>query len=828
MWRKSVAAMIAFPVIILGQGASFPPRGGGGGGSPVPGTAGQVPVSNGAGGFGTSVTPSRCLTTDCGNTANFSGPPIPQSLVPTTAGAASVRSVTAPTASVTATCSGTCATTWTYEPVGISGPSGSQASPGTTYSTSNATSLDATHYNRITVTCADSLVTGVSVYRTVPTGSKGLLGQVVCGGYIDDLGQGLAGQDPPASNNSGAVDFSAASSVKLPITGSTQCVHVSTTGVVSGTGSDCGSGGGGMTNPMTTLGDIITGGSGGTAGRLGVGSSNQALVVTSGAPAWASVANSVAGRTGAVTLTSTDVGLANVTNNAQTQAAVVPNTAPSAGQILVGNAGGTAYAPVSMGADCSMASTGAITCTKTNNVSFGSAATMNLSNVTNDVQTKAAVVPNTAPTSGQLLVGNAGGTAYAPVSMSGDCTTTSTGAITCTKTNGSAFGTGATATIANYAPLAGPTFTGVPAAPTAAADTNTTQLATTAFVVGQAASTNPVIDGTAAPGTSLKYARGDHVHPTDTSRVATSTTVNAQALSGNISVNNGAAQYSVAVNGAAGAAIQGIACGAGTTIQGAASANPTCTATPTLGVAGTTVGSVALANATSGTITLSPTTGALATTTITLPANTGTAVVAATSTTTTQAMFATATAGAPAFRAIAAGDLPGTLTSGTAITNASLTTPSLGVATATSVNKVAITAPATSATLTIANGKTLTANNSITLTGTDSTTMTFPSASSTIPGVIASGTAALGTSAISSAACATVVTVSATGTATTDVIQFTPNADITAVTGYAPSTSGGLSIYPYPTANNVNFKVCNWSGSSITPGAVTLNWRVSR
>jgi hypothetical protein len=33
------------------------------------------------------------------------------------------------------------------------------------------------------------------------------------------------------------------------------------------------------------------------------------------------------------------------------------------------------------------------------------------------------------------------------------------------------------------APLASPTFTGVPVAPTAAADTNTTQLATTAFVM---------------------------------------------------------------------------------------------------------------------------------------------------------------------------------------------------------------------------------------------------------------------------------------------------------------------------------------------------------
>lgn len=68
------------------------------------------------------------------------------------------------------------------------------------------------------------------------------------------------------------------------------------------------------------------------------------------------------------------------------------------------------------------------------------------------------------------------------------------------------------------APLASPTFTGTPAAPTAAADTNTTQVATTAYVVGQASATAPVMDGTAAAGTSLKYARADHVHPTDTSR----------------------------------------------------------------------------------------------------------------------------------------------------------------------------------------------------------------------------------------------------------------------------------------------------------------------
>ncbi len=66
------------------------------------------------------------------------------------------------------------------------------------------------------------------------------------------------------------------------------------------------------------------------------------------------------------------------------------------------------------------------------------------------------------------------------------------------------------------APLVSPVFTGEPTAPTATADQNDTQLATTAFVVGQAASATPVANGTAAAGTSLKYARADHVHPTDT------------------------------------------------------------------------------------------------------------------------------------------------------------------------------------------------------------------------------------------------------------------------------------------------------------------------
>jgi hypothetical protein len=66
------------------------------------------------------------------------------------------------------------------------------------------------------------------------------------------------------------------------------------------------------------------------------------------------------------------------------------------------------------------------------------------------------------------------------------------------------------------APLASPALTGEPTAPTANVDQNDTAIATTAFVVGQAAAATPLSDGTAAVGTSLRYARADHVHPTDT------------------------------------------------------------------------------------------------------------------------------------------------------------------------------------------------------------------------------------------------------------------------------------------------------------------------
>jgi len=54
-----------------------------------------------------------------------------------------------------------------------------------------------------------------------------------------------------------------------------------------------------------------------------------------------------------------------------------------------------------------------------------------------------------------------------------------------------------------------------------------------------------------------------------------------------------------------------------------------------------------------------------------------------------------------------------------------LVTPTLGVASATTINKVTLTAPATGSTLTIADGKVLTASNTLTFTGTDGSSIAF-------------------------------------------------------------------------------------------------------
>lgn len=100
------------------------------------------------------------------------------------------------------------------------------------------------------------------------------------------------------------------------------------------------------------------------------------------------------------------------------------------------------------------------------------------------------------------------------------------------------------------------------------------------------------------------------------------------------------------------------------------------------------------------------------------------------------------------------------------------------------------------------------------------------SAAGGLTGTIANGTATIPATAVGSGACGTAVTVSAANVATTDVVAAGFAADPTATTGFLPTAM--LTIVPYPTSGNVNFKACNLTASSITPTATTINWRVTR
>lgn len=55
---------------------------------------------------------------------------------------------------------------------------------------------------------------------------------------------------------------------------------------------------------------------------------------------------------------------------------------------------------------------------------------------------------------------------------------------------------------------------------------------------GSPGSSLPIMDGTASAGSAIAYSREDHVHPSDTTRVPTSRTVNGKALSSNITLNS--------------------------------------------------------------------------------------------------------------------------------------------------------------------------------------------------------------------------------------------------------------------------------------------------
>jgi hypothetical protein len=166
------------------------------------------------------------------------------------------------------------------------------------------------------------------------------------------------------------------------------------------------------------------------------------------------------------------------------------------------------------------------------------------------------------------------------------------------------------------------------------------------------------------------------------------------------------------------------------------------------------------------------------------------------------------------FREIASGDVDGPSsatdnavarfdgTTGKVIQNSAVTiADTTGDITGGAYNKVTITAPASSATLTIADGKTLTASNSITLAGTDSTTMTFPGTSASVARTDA-GQTFTGTNTFSSAPIVSALT--ASKPVFTDGSKGLTSSGTLATdqggTGQASYTAGDLVYYATGTA----------------------------
>ncbi len=87
---------------------------------------------------------------------------------------------------------------------------------------------------------------------------------------------------------------------------------------------------------------------------------------------------------------------------------------------------------------------------------------------------------------------------------------------------------------------------------------------------------------------------------------------------------------------------------------------------------------------------------------------------------------------------------------------------------------------------------------------------------------ISNATFTVGTTAITANTCTSASTVAMTGVAPTSVFMISPASDVSAVAGWG--STGGLVIDAWPTANTLNYKVCNQTAASITPGAsVTFN-----
>lgn len=107
-----------------------------------------------------------------------------------------------PTLTCTATCSGTCATTYTYSATDV-GDNNSESTPGTQATCVNAASLSSSNHNQLTWTQDSRAHGGTNVYGRT-SGSLGLMTTTSSGTFNDD-GSVTPGASPPSYNSTGKI-----------------------------------------------------------------------------------------------------------------------------------------------------------------------------------------------------------------------------------------------------------------------------------------------------------------------------------------------------------------------------------------------------------------------------------------------------------------------------------------------------------------------------------------------------------------------------------------------------------------------------------------------